>query len=184
MSASETTIERSGRKFSAAARRPLYYLAGVCALFYVGLLMISVHDRDFMYPEDRVIYERLANICALIAAIGVIYLVAARTYRKHGGPMESTGFGDFLVEGGRAYLDRQRRRLITLGSVTLLGAGAAALTLLAMVNFDGEGYEGLPLVICGLLLALLLVVPTLGAPLFLCLPLTSARKLRRTHSTV
>jgi len=184
MSASEPTIDRSGRKFSAAVRRPLYYLGGVSALFCVGLLIISVHDRDFMYPRDNVIYERLAIVCALVAAIGVIYLAAARIYRKQGGPMERTGFGSFLVEGGRAYLDRQRRRLITLGSVTLLGAGAAALTLFAMVNFDGEGYDGLPLLICGLLLALLLIVPTLGAPLFLCLPLASARKLRRTHSLV
>lgn len=184
MSASEPTIDRSGRKFSAAVRRPLYYLAGVSALFCVGLLIISVHDRDFMYPQDNVIYERLAIICALVAAIGVIYLAAARTYRKQGGPMERTGFGYFLVEGGRAYLDRQRRRLITLGSVTLLGAGGAAWTLFTMVNFDGEGYDSVPILISGLLLALLLLVPALGAPLFLCLPLMAARKLRRAHSPV
>ena len=119
MSASEPTIDSAGRQFSAVARRPLYYLAGVIALFFVGLLIISVHDRDFMYPQENVIYERLANVCTLAAAIGVIYLVAARTYRRQDGPMER---------------------------------------------------------------ALLLFVPTLGAPLFLCLPLMAARKLRRAHS--
>jgi len=182
MSASEPTIDRSGRKFSATARRPLYYLAGVSALFCVGLFIVSTHDRDFMYPQDSVIYERLANICALAAAIGIIYLAAARTYRKHGGPMERTGFGAFLVEGGKAYLDRQRARLIALGSVTLLGAGAATWTLITMVNFQGEGYDSLPIVIWGLVVAFLLLVPVLGAPLFLCLPLMAARKLRRAHS--